>query len=326
MVEEKKKALEMAVQQIEKKFGKGSVMTLGENVAMNVEAIPTGSFTLDNALGIGGVPRGRIIEIYGAESAGKTMIAQSIIAETQTAGGTAVFVDVEHALDPEYARKLGINTDTLYISQPDSGEQALEITEQFIRSGSIDVIVVDSVAALSPLAEIEGEMGDSHVGLLARLMSQGLRKLTAAVSKTNCVCIFINQLREKVGVLYGNPEVTTGGRALKFYSSVRLDVRRGELIKDGSNIIGHKVKVKVVKNKVAPPFKQAEFDLIYNEGIDNVGEVLDLAVENGVLRRAGAYYYYGEEKIGQGRDNAKQYLKDNSELFEEIKTKTKELM
>lgn len=326
MVEEKKKALEMAVQQIEKKFGKGSVMTLGENVAMNVEAIPTGSFTLDNALGIGGVPRGRIIEIYGAESAGKTMIAQSIIAETQKAGGTAVFVDVEHALDPEYARKLGINTDTLYISQPDSGEQALEITEQFIRSGSIDVIVVDSVAALSPLAEIEGEMGDSHVGLLARLMSQGLRKLTAAVSKTNCVCIFINQLREKVGVLYGNPEVTTGGRALKFYSSVRLDVRRGELIKDGSNIIGHKVKVKVVKNKVAPPFKQAEFDLIYNEGIDNVGEVLDLAVENGVLRRAGAYYYYGEEKIGQGRDNAKQYLKDNSELFEEIKTKTKELM
>ncbi len=326
MVEEKKKALEMAVQQIEKKFGKGSVMMLGENVAMNVEAIPTGSFTLDNALGIGGVPRGRIIEIYGAESAGKTMIAQSIIAETQKAGGTAVFVDVEHALDPEYARKLGINTDTLYISQPDSGEQALEITEQFIRSGSIDVIVVDSVAALSPLAEIEGEMGDSHVGLLARLMSQGLRKLTAAVSKTNCVCIFINQLREKVGVLYGNPEVTTGGRALKFYSSVRLDVRRGELIKDGSNIIGHKVKVKVVKNKVAPPFKQAEFDLIYNEGIDNVGEVLDLAVENGVLRRAGAYYYYGEEKIGQGRDNAKQYLKDNSELFEEIKTKTKELM
>lgn len=326
MVEEKKKALEMAVQQIEKKFGKGSVMMLGENVAMNVEAISTGSFTLDNALGIGGVPRGRIIEIYGAESAGKTMIAQSIIAETQKAGGTAVFVDVEHALDPEYARKLGINTDTLYISQPDSGEQALEITEQFIRSGSIDVIVVDSVAALSPLAEIEGEMGDSHVGLLARLMSQGLRKLTAAVSKTNCVCIFINQLREKVGVLYGNPEVTTGGRALKFYSSVRLDVRRGELIKDGSNIVGHKVKVKVVKNKVAPPFKQAEFDLIYNEGIDNVGEVLDLAVENGVLRRAGAYYYYGEEKIGQGRDNAKQYLKDNSELFEEIKTKTKELM
>ena len=326
MVEEKKKALEMAVQQIEKKFGKGSVMMLGENVAMNVEAIPTGSFTLDNALGIGGVPRGRIIEIYGAESAGKTMIAQSIIAETQKAGGTAVFVDVEHALDPEYARKLGINTDTLYISQPDSGEQALEITEQFIRSGSIDVMVVDSVAALSPLAEIEGEMGDSHVGLLARLMSQGLRKLTAAVSKTNCVCIFINQLREKVGVLYGNPEVTTGGRALKFYSSVRLDVRRGELIKDGSNIIGHKVKVKVVKNKVAPPFKQAEFDLIYNEGIDNVGEVLDLAVENGVLRRAGAYYYYGEEKIGQGRDNAKQCLKDNSELFEEIKTKTKELM
>lgn len=326
MVEEKKKALEMAVQQIEKRFGKGSVMTLGENVAMNVEAIPTGSFTLDNALGIGGVPRGRIIEIYGAESAGKTMIAQSIVAQTQKAGGTAVFVDVEHALDPEYARKLGINTDTLYISQPDSGEQALEITEQFIRSGSIDVIVVDSVAALSPLAEIEGEMGDSHVGLLARLMSQGLRKLTAAVSKTNCVCIFINQLREKVGVLYGNPEVTTGGRALKFYSSVRLDVRRGELIKDGSNIIGHKIKVKVVKNKVAPPFKQAEFDLIYNEGIDNVGEVLDLAVENGVLRRAGAYYYYGEEKIGQGRDNAKQYLKDNSELFEEIKTKAKELM
>lgn len=326
MIEEKKKALESAIQQIEKKFGKGSVMSLGENVAMNVESIPTGSFTLDNALGIGGVPKGRIIEIYGAESAGKTMIALSMIAQTQKAGGLAAFIDVEHALDPEYAKKLGVDVDSLLISQPDNGEQALEITEQLIRSGCIDIIIVDSVAALVPLAEIEGDMGDAHVGLLARLMSQGLRKLTSAVSKTNCVCVFINQLREKVGVMYGSPEITTGGRALKFYSSVRLDVRRGDLLKDGSNIVGHKVRVKVVKNKVAPPFKQAEFDLIYNEGIDNIGEILDLAVETGVLRRAGAYYYYEENRIGQGRENSKQYLKENAEILEEIKTKVKELM
>lgn len=326
MIEEKKKALESAIQQIEKKFGKGSVMSLGENVAMNIESIPTGSFTLDNALGIGGVPKGRIIEIYGAESAGKTMIALSMIAQTQKAGGLAAFIDVEHALDPEYAKKLGVDVDSLLISQPDNGEQALEIAEQLIRSGCIDMIIIDSVAALVPLAEIEGDMGDAHVGLLARLMSQGLRKLTSAVSKTNCVCVFINQLREKVGVIYGSPEITTGGRALKFYSSVRLDVRRGDLLKDGSNIIGHKVKVKVVKNKVAPPFKQAEFDLIYNEGIDNIGEIIDLAVETGVLRRAGAYYYYGENRIGQGRENSKQYLKDNTEMLDEIKNKVKELM
>lgn len=324
MVEEKQKAIDTAISQIEKRFGKGAVMTLNENVDMNVEAVPTGSLTLDMALGIGGVPKGRIIEIYGAESAGKTMIAQAIIAETQKLGGVAAFIDVEHALDPEYAKKLGVDVNSLLISQPESGEDALEIAEELIRSGGIDVLVLDSVAALVTRAEIEGDMGDSHVGQLARLMSQGLRKLTSAVSKTGCICIFINQLREKVGVLYGSPEVTTGGRALKFYSSVRLDVRRGEMIKDGSNVIGHKVKIKVVKNKVAPPFRTAEFDLIYNHGIDYMGEVLDVGVEKGVLSRSGAYYYYGDIRLGQGRDKSKDYLKENNECLKEIETKIKE--
>lgn len=324
MQEERQKALDTAISTIEKKFGKGSVMKLSENVAMEVESIPTGSLTLDMALGIGGVPRGRIVEIYGAESAGKTMIAQSIAASAQRAGGTAAFIDVEHALDPEYARKLGVDVDSLLVSQPDTGEQALEIAEALIRSGGIDVLIIDSVAALVPSAEIEGEMGDTHVGLLARLMSQGLRKLTSAVSKSNCVCIFINQLREKVGVMYGNPEVTTGGRALKFYSSVRLDVRKGEILKDGSDIIGHKVKIKVVKNKVAPPFKSAEFDLIYNKGIDNLGEIIDIGIVNGILSRAGAYYYYNDIKLGQGKEKAKEYLNNNSEILDEIKNKIKE--
>lgn len=323
MEQEKKKALDTAISSIEKRFGKGAVMMLGENANMAVESIPTGSLTLDMALGIGGVPKGRIVEIYGAESAGKTMIAQAIIAEAQKQGGTAAFIDVEHALDPDYARKLGVDIDSLLISQPNTGEEALEIAEALIRSGGIDVLVVDSVAALVPTAEIEGDMGDAHVGLLARLMSQGLRKLTSAVSKSNCVCIFINQLREKVGIMYGNPEVTTGGRALKFYSSVRLDVRRGDLLKDGSNIIGHKVKIKVVKNKVAPPFKQAEFDLIYNQGIDYLGEIIDVGVEKGVLTRSGAYYYYGELRLGQGRDKSKEFLKENTEIFNEIENKIK---
>lgn len=324
MIEERKKALDTAIAQIEKNFGKGAVMTLNENVAMNVEAIPTGSLTLDMALGIGGVPKGRIIEIYGAESAGKTLIAQAIIAQAQKLGGVAAFIDVEHALDPDYAKKLGVDVNSLLISQPETGEDALEIAEQLIRSGGIDVIVIDSVAALVTKAEIEGDMGDNHVGLLARLMSQGLRKLTAAVSKTNCVCIFINQLREKVGVMYGNPEVTTGGRALKFYSSVRLDVRRGEALKDGSEIIGHKVKIKVVKNKVAPPFRTAEFDLIYNQGIDYMGEVLDVGTEKGILSRSGAYYYYGDTRLGQGRDKAKDFLRTNTDCLNEIEAKIKE--
>lgn len=323
MEQEKKKALDTAILSIEKRFGKGAVMMLGENANMAVESIPTGSLTLDMALGIGGVPKGRIVEIYGAESAGKTMIAQAIIAEAQKQGGTAAFIDVEHALDPDYARKLGVDIDSLLISQPNTGEEALEIAEALIRSGGIDVLVVDSVAALVPTAEIEGDMGDAHVGLLARLMSQGLRKLTSAVSKSNCVCIFINQLREKVGIMYGNPEVTTGGRALKFYSSVRLDVRRGDLLKDGNNVIGHKVKIKVVKNKVAPPFKQADFDLIYNQGIDYLGEIIDVGVEKGVLTRSGAYYYYGELRLGQGRDKSKEFLKANTEIFNEIENKIK---
>lgn len=324
MIEERKKALDTAIAQIEKNFGKGAVMTLNENVAMNVEAIPTGSLTLNMALGIGGVPKGRIIEIYGAESAGKTLIAQAIIAQAQKLGGVAAFIDVEHALDPDYAKKLGVDVNSLLISQPETGEDALEIAEQLIRSGGIDVIVIDSVAALVTKAEIEGDMGDNHVGLLARLMSQGLRKLTAAVSKTNCVCIFINQLREKVGVMYGNPEVTTGGRALKFYSSVRLDVRRGEALKDGSEIIGHKVKIKVVKNKVAPPFRTAEFDLIYNQGIDYIGEVLDVGTEKGILSRSGAYYYYGDKRLGQGRDKAKDFLRTNPDCLNQIEAEIKE--
>ena len=324
MEEGRQKALDTAISSIEKKFGKGSVMKLSENIAMEVEAIPTGSLTLDMALGIGGVPRGRIVEIYGAESAGKTMIAQSIAASAQRSGGVAAFIDVEHALDPEYAKKLGVDVDSLLVSQPDTGEQALEIAEALIRSGGVDVLVIDSVAALVPAAEIEGEMGDAHIGLLARLMSQGLRKLTAAVSKSNCICIFINQLREKVGVMYGNPEVTTGGRALKFYSSVRLDVRKGEVIKDGSDIIGHKVKIKVVKNKVAPPFKSAEFDLIYNKGIDYIGEIIDVGTAKNILSRSGSYYYYGDTRLGQGRDKTKDFLNNNPEIKEEIEKKIKE--
>ena len=324
MEEGRQKALDTAISTIEKKFGKGSVMKLSENIAMEIEAVPTGSLTLDMALGIGGVPRGRIVEIYGAESAGKTMIAQSIAASAQRLGGVAAFIDVEHALDPEYAKKLGVDVGSLLVSQPDTGEQALEIAEALIRSGGVDVLVIDSVAALVPAAEIEGDMGDSHIGLLARLMSQGLRKLTAAVSKSNCICIFINQLREKVGVMYGNPEVTTGGRALKFYSSVRLDVRKGEPIKDGSDIVGHKVKIKVVKNKVAPPFKAAEFDLIYNKGIDYIGEVIDVGTTKGILSRSGSYYYFGETRLGQGRDKAKEFLKSNPNIKEEIEKKIKE--
>ena len=321
--EERQKALHVAITGIEKSYGKGAVMMLGESTNMNVEAIPTGSLTLDMALGIGGVPRGRIVEIYGPESSGKTMISESIISEVQKMGGTAAFIDVEHALDPAYAKKLGVDIDSLLVAQPDTGEQAMEITEALIRSGAIDVIVVDSVAALVPQAEIEGDMGDQHVGLQARLMSQSLRKITAAISKSNCVCIFINQLREKIGVFYGNNETTTGGRALKFYSSVRLDVRKSEMIKDGSNIIGHKIKIKVVKNKVAPPFKQAEFDLIYNEGIDRYGEIIDIGLERGILTRAGAYYSYGDTRIGQGKDKTKEYLKNNPELFAEIQDKIK---
>ncbi len=319
--EDKQRALTTAIGKIEKQYGKGAVMVLGENAHMNVQSISTGSISLDKALGIGGLPRGRIIEVFGPESAGKTMIALAAVAQAQKEGGTAAFIDVEHALDPVYAFQLGVDVDSLLVSQPDSGEQALEITEALIRSGAIDIIVVDSVAALVPQAEIEGEMGDSHVGLQARLMSQSLRKLTSAINKTNCICIFINQLREKVGVIYGNPETTTGGRALKFYSSVRLDVRKADVLKDGSNPIGHRVRVKVVKNKVSPPFKQAEFDLIYGSGIDYIGEILDVGTQNGILTRSGAYYYYDDIKLGQGRDKAKEFLKENRELLQEIKEK-----
>ena len=315
---DKKAALETALAQIEKQFGKGAVMRLGQNEAMHVEAIPTGSLSLDLALGIGGLPRGRIVEIYGPESSGKTTLALHCIAEGQKNGGNAAFIDVEHALDPVYARALGVDVDGLLVSQPDTGEQALEITEALVRSGAIDVIVVDSVAALVPRAEIEGEMGDSHVGLQARLMSQALRKLAGAISKSNCVAIFINQLREKVGVMYGNPETTTGGRALKFYASVRLDVRRGEQLKNGSEVIGNRTKVKVVKNKVAPPFKVAEFDIIYGEGISKFGSLLDMAVERDIIHKSGAWFSYEDQRIGQGRENARQYLRDHPELADRI--------
>ena len=310
-----------AMEQIEKNFGKGAVMRLGENVAMNVGAIHTGSLTLDLALGIGGIPKGRIVEIYGPESSGKTTVALHCVAEAQKAGGTAAFIDVEHALDPVYAKKLGVDIDSLLVSQPDSGEQALEIAEALVRSGAIDIIVIDSVAALVTKAEIEGEMGDSHVGQLARLMSQALRKLTGALSKTDCAAIFINQLREKIGVTYGNPEVTTGGRALKFYSSVRIDVRKGEPIKDGSEVIGNRTRVKIVKNKVAPPFKTAEFDIMYGTGISHVGELVDVGVETDVLKKSGAWFYYGETRLGQGRDNVKKLLTENKEMAQEIEDK-----
>ena len=311
---DKKKALETAMQQIEKMYGKGSIMRYGENAETNVEAIPTGSLALDLALGIGGVPRGRIIEIYGPESSGKTTLALHILAQAQKLGGEVAFVDAEHALDPTYARALGVRIEDMLISQPDTGEQALEITEALVRSGAIDVVVVDSVAALVPRAEIEGEMGDSYVGLQARLMSQALRKLTGAIGKTNTIVIFINQLREKVGVMYGNPEVTTGGRALKFYASVRIDVRRIEALKNGSEIIGNRTRAKVVKNKVAPPFREAEFDIMYGEGIARTGELVDLGVKLDLVQKSGSWFSMGEVRIGQGRDAAKKYLQDNPEI------------
>ncbi len=322
--EGKQKALETALAQIEKQFGKGAVMKLGQATAMNVEAIPTGSIGLDMALGIGGLPRGRIIEIYGPESSGKTTVALHVVAQAQKLGGEAAFIDVEHALDPIYARALGVNIDSLLVSQPDTGEQALEITEALVRSNAIDVIVLDSVAAMVPKAEIEGEMGDAHVGLQARLMSQALRKLTSVIGKSSCVAIFINQLREKVGISYGNPEVTPGGRALKFYSSVRLEVRRGEQLKSGANILGNRTKVKIVKNKVAPPFKEVEFDIMYGQGISYEGELLDLAARLDIITRSGTWFSYEGNRLGQGRDNAKNYLKENPEFAQEIDKKVRE--
>lgn len=315
---EKKKALEMALGQIEKQFGKGAVMKLGENAHMNVEFIPTGSLSLDIALGIGGVPRGRIVEVFGPESSGKTTVALHMIAEAQKAGGEAAFIDAEHALDPKYAKKLGVDIDNLIVSQPDTGEQALEIAEALVRSGAIDIIVVDSVAALVPKAEIDGEMGDSHIGLQARLMSQALRKLAGIVSKSRTTAVFINQLREKVGIMFGNPEVTPGGRALKFYSSVRLDVRRIESLKQGNEVVGNRTRVKVVKNKIAPPFKEAEFDIVYGEGISREGNILDIAVNMEIVNKSGAWFSYNGQRIGQGRENSKQYLKENSALCVEI--------
>ena len=316
---DKKQALETALAQIEKQFGKGAVMKLGANVTMQVDAIPTGSLGLDLALGIGGVPRGRVVDVYGPESSGKTTLALQILAEAQKMGGEVAFIDVEHALDPTYASALGVDIDSLLVSQPDTGEQAMEICEALVRSGAIDAIVVDSVAAMVPRAEIEGEMGDSHVGLQARLMSQALRKLTGVIGKTNTVCIFINQLRDKVGVIYGSPEVTTGGRALKYYSSVRIDVRRIEGLKDSTGaFIGNRTRAKVVKNKVAPPFREAEFDIMFGEGISKVGEILDLGVKLGVVQKSGAWFNYGEMRLGQGRDNAKAYLKEHPEIADEI--------
>ena len=316
--EEKAKALETALAQIKKQFGEGAVMRLGQDSALNVEAIPTGSLSLDLALGIGGLPRGRIIEVYGPESSGKTTLALHCIAEGQKRGGNAAFIDVEHALDPVYAANLGVDVDSLLVSQPDTGEQALEITEALVRSNAIDVIVVDSVAALVPRAEIEGEMGDSHVGLQARLMSQALRKLAGAISKTKCIVVFINQLREKVGVMYGNPEVTTGGRALKFYASVRIDVRRVETLKSGGEVIGNRTRAKVVKNKMAPPFREAEFDIMYGEGISLLGELLDLGVKLDLVQKSGSWFAMGELRLGQGRDAAKQYLRDNPEVCDQL--------
>jgi recombination protein RecA len=323
--DDKIRALETAVAQIEKQYGKGSIMKLGDTGAnMNIETVPTGSISLDIALGLGGVPRGRIIEIYGPESSGKTTIALHMIAEVQKIGGIAGFIDAEHALDPVYAKNIGVDIDNLYISQPDSGEQALEITETMVRSGAVDIIIIDSVAALVPKAEIDGEMGDSHVGLQARLMSQALRKLTAVISKSNCIVIFINQLREKVGIMFGNPETTTGGRALKFYSSIRLDIRRIESLKQGGEIIGNRTRVKVVKNKIAPPFKEAEFDIMFGKGISREGDVLDLAADSNIVNKSGAWYAYNESKIGQGRENAKQFLAENPKILAEIEAKVKE--
>ena len=325
--EDKLKALDAALTQIEKAYGKGSVMKLGDSGAnMNIETIPTGSLSLDIALGLGGVPKGRIIEVYGPESSGKTTVALHMVAEVQKQGGIAGFIDAEHALDPIYAKNIGVNIDELYISQPDSGEQAMEITETMVRSGAVDIVIVDSVAALVPKQEIDGEMGDSHVGLQARLMSQALRKLTSVISKSNCVVIFINQLREKVGVMFGNPETTTGGRALKFYSSVRMDVRRIEALKQGGEVVGNRTRVKIVKNKVAPPFREAEFDIMFGQGISREGDILDLAADKGVVNKSGAWYAYNGDKIGQGRENAKQYLKENPLICEEIEAKVREML
>ena len=315
---EKQRALDMALAGIEKQFGKGAVIRMGERPVQNIQVIPTGCLDLDMALGVGGLPRGRVVEIYGPESSGKTTVALHVVAEAQKAGGVAAFIDAEHALDPVYARKLGVDIDQLYVSQPDTGEQALEICEALVRSGAIDIVVIDSVAALTPKAEIDGEMGDSFVGLQARLMSQALRKLTGIVNKTNCVCIFINQLREKVGVMYGNPETTPGGRALKFYASVRIDIRRGEQLKDGSTVVGNRTKAKIVKNKVAPPFRVAEFDILYGEGISKEGALLDNAVSMDIIHKSGAWFSYGDQRIGQGRENTRKFLKDNPELAKEI--------
>lgn len=321
---EKKKALEMAFGQIEKQFGKGAIMKLGEGAHLNIETIPTGALGLDIALGVGGIPRGRIVEIFGPESSGKTTVALHMIAEAQKAGGEAAFIDAEHALDPVYAKKLGVDIENLIVSQPDTGEQALEITEALVRSGAIDIIVIDSVAALVPKAEIDGEMGDAHVGLQARLMSQALRKLAGVISKSNTTCIFINQLREKVGIMFGNPETTPGGRALKFYASVRLDIRKIETIKQGTEFIGNRTKVKVVKNKVAPPFKEAEFDIIYGEGISKEGNILDVAVNLDIVNKSGAWFSYNGQRLGQGRENSKNFLKENKELMKEIEAKIRE--
>lgn len=321
MADDKNKALATALQQIEKQFGQGAVMRLGENMGMQVEHISTGSLSLDYALGIGGMPRGRIVEIYGPESSGKTTLALHVVAEAQKAGGTAAFIDVEHALDPVYSKALGVDIDSLLVSQPDTGEQALEITEALVRSGAIDVVVIDSVAALVPKAEIEGEMGDSHVGLHARLMSQSLRKLAGAISKSNCIAIFINQLRDKIGVIYGSSETTTGGRALKFYASVRIDVRRTETLKVAGEMVGSRTRAKVVKNKVAPPFREAEFDIMYGKGISHIGEIIDIGLKHDILRRSGAWFYYGENRLAQGRDNTKILLEEDSALASEIEAK-----
>ena len=323
--DDKLKALDAAITQIEKSYGKGSIMKLGDSgTNMNIETVPTGSISLDIALGLGGVPKGRVIEIYGPESSGKTTVALHMVAEVQKRGGIAGFIDAEHALDPVYAKNIGVDIDNLYISQPDNGEQALEITKTMVRSGAVDIVIVDSVAALVPKAEIDGEMGDSHVGLQARLMSQALRKLTGIISKSNCCVIFINQLREKVGVMFGNPETTTGGRALKFYSSVRMDVRRVESIKQGGEVIGNHVRVKVVKNKIAPPFKEAEFDIMFGQGISKEGDILDLAVKDDIVEKSGAWYAYGGAKIGQGRENAKSYLREHPAVCAEVETKVRE--
>lgn len=322
--EDKLKALDAAISQIEKQYGKGSVMKLGdENAKMNVETVPTGSLSLDLALGLGGLPKGRVVEIYGPESSGKTTVALHVVAEVQKRGGIAGFIDAEHALDPVYAKNIGVDIDNLYISQPDNGEQALEITETMVRSGAVDIVIVDSVAALVPKAEIDGDMGDSHVGLQARLMSQALRKLTSVISKSNCIVIFINQLREKVGVMYGNPETTTGGRALKFYSSVRLDVRRIEALKQGGEVVGNRTRVKIVKNKVAPPFKEAEFDIMFGKGITKEGDILDLAANMGVINKSGAWYAYNGEKIGQGRENAKTFLKEHPDICDTVEAQVR---